>query len=211
MKDYHTALLTTGIGGVLDALDRCRSDDIEIAMPELTSIVPGLCNISAKSWRGGVYRAAIGISEKFCNRDLILLGCDTTFLGALAAIQHLGEMTILPPFCLDAVDVELMGRNAPTGLNVNVEEPGQIPIVSNDSVVLVFAFVAGGGYFLVEKTIAQMLGAIRGQQFTGDIVGILPMGGTPFYDRVSPWAQVPEKSFNYLCWPSEIESIPINL
>lgn len=212
MDAYRETLDVTGIGGLLDGIDRCTGEDRNIAIRETSRVVPDIASqISGRRWRVATFKFAITISAERGHVDLVLPGCDISLLEALAAVDHSGSVQILTPGHMSEKQVDDLRNNIPAGLVVSVLPPGIVPIISRNVAVLVTAFEAGGGYLLVEKEAARALGAIRGQQFTGDIIALLPLGNQAVHARPSNWQMVHRHQFNGLCHPAGFETITPNI
>ncbi len=208
MDAYRDTLDVTGIGGLLAGIDRCAGKDRSLAIREASRVVPDtVSEISARVWRVAAFKFAITISAERGHVDLVLLSCDLSLLEALAAVDHRGSVQILTPVHMSDRQVDDVRANIPAGLVVSVLAPGIVPIILRHVAVLVTAFEAGGGYLLVEREAARALGAIRGQQFTGDIIALLPLGDKAVHGRPANWQMVRRDQFSGLCRPADFESV----
>lgn len=212
MDAYKDTLDVTGIGGLLAGIDRCAGDDRSLAIRETSRVVPDtVSEMSARVWRVAAFKSAITISAERGHVDLVLPGCDLSLLEALAAVDHRGSIQILTPGHMSDKQVDDVRSNVPAGLVVSVLAQGIVPIVSRNVAVLVTAFEAGGGYLLVESEAARALGAIRGQQFTGDIIALLPLGDQAVHARPANWQMVRRDQFSGLCRPAGFETVTPNI
>ncbi|MDI3334800.1 hypothetical protein QKW60_00085 [Defluviimonas aestuarii] len=212
MDAYRDTLDVTGIGGLLAGIDRCAGNDRSVAIRETSRVVPDtVSEMSARAWRVAAFKSAITISAERGHVDLVLPGCDLSLLEALAAVDHRGSIQILTPGHISDKQIDEVRNNVPAGLVVSVLAPGTVPIISRNVAVLVTAFEAGGGYLLVEREAARALGAIRGQQFTGDIIALLPLGDQAVHGRPANWQMVRRDQFSGLCQPAGLETVTPNI
>lgn len=212
MDTYAETLIVTGIGGLLAGIELCGDDDRNLAIRDASRIVPEtVSEISAQVWNVAAFKFAITIFAELGHADLMLLGNDLSLLEALAAVRHRGPIQILTPSQTSSKQTEKIRMNVPDGLAVTVLQPGIVPIVPRHAVVVVIAFDAGGGYLLVEGEAARALGAIRGQQFTGNIVALLPLDDQAVHERPANWQMVRRDQFSGLCRPHGFEPITPNI
>jgi hypothetical protein len=212
MDAYAQTLSETGVGGLLSGIGLCDSCDRDVAISDASRIIPpAVARIPEREWKAALYKIAITLSSKRERARFALLGNDIVLLEALAAIGHLGEVQILASARVSTEQVSDIEKNVPRGVSVSTARPGVVPIIESDAIVTAIAFEAGGGYLLVQNDVAVTLGAVRGQQFTGDIVALLPLDDVAVHERLPDWRMVRADQFNQLCRPNGVQSIGPNL
>lgn len=208
MYAYRETLSIAGVGGLLAGLDQCADEDFELAIREISQIVPEVVSRTpARAWKVAMHKIAITLSADREYVDLVLLTNELFLHEALAAIEHRGLTQVLAPARVTPKQAANIERNVPEKISVEVVPPGLVPIIPTRTAVLAIAFEAGGGYLLVEGGAARALGAIRGQQFTGEIIALLPLHYVSVHERLADWQMVQRDQFSGLCRPDGFESI----
>lgn len=208
MDAFAETLSVTGLSGLLAALARVDPEDRDLAIEEFSRVAPlTVANIPVRRWNASLHKIAITLCAESDDADFLLLGNDLVFLEALAAIEHRGLTQILASPQVGSKQAIGIERNVPYGLPVEVLPLGLVPLVPATTAVIVIAFEAGGGYLLVEKHAARALGAIHGQQFTGEVIALLPLSDAPVHERPANWQMVRRDRFSAHSWPDGLETI----
>ena len=99
MYAYRETLSIAGVGGLLAGLDQCADEDFELAIREISQIVPEVVSRTpARAWKVAMHKIAITLSADREYVDLVLLTNELFLHEALAAIEHRG-LTQVPRTC----------------------------------------------------------------------------------------------------------------
>lgn len=212
MSEFQKALDTVGVGGVLWALRHCLPADLEIATSDAARVMPEtIARQTAQLWKLGIQKSVIMMMQERDIRRILLLGNDTAFLEALDAIEFFGGIEVLLPPHVSPDEVRKVAQNVPRGLDVAVLTPGLVPVLHAANTVIAIGFDAGGGYLMVDEAAARALGSIRGQRFTGDVIGLQPLSGVTVHERQINWQMVPRSQFTDVCDPEGLEPVIPNI
>lgn len=200
MYELQKALSTIGVGGVLWSLSQCPDAHAETVRRVATGSIPQtLVSISSKQWKLGVQKCLIGLMQERKFQDVLLLGNDLALLEAFAALEFEGKINIMLSPNLTSDEGRRVSKNVPKGLQVTVLAPGQVPVLSSSTTVVTIGIDAGGGYLMVDTAVARALGSIRGQRFTGNVIGMQPLKGVIVHERQANWQLVPVSQFTDIC------------
>jgi hypothetical protein len=208
MSEFLNTLDATGVGGMLMGLAQVDHRDLELATREASRVAPEtVIKQQAVRWKAAIHMTVINMTVECDVSKLLLLGNDLSLLEALAAIDFSGHIQLLLPARTTRALAHQTTKNVPAGLKVNVLSPGVVPVIEVGTTVAVIGFDAGSGYIMVEKATALALGAIRGQQYTGEVIAFLPLPDITVHERPPDWQMVHRDHFTGFYRPNGFEPV----
>lgn len=209
MAEFQATLDAVGIGGLIWGLAQCDDTDREQATSDASLVVPEtVVQQPAQRWRLSVQSCVIALVKAREVHRFLMLGNDLGVLEALQAIGFEGKTEVLLPPRVGSDVARKVARNVPAGLDVEVLTPGLVPVLDPATTVVAIGFDAGSGYIMVDDAAARALGGVRGQRFTGDVIGFLPLGEATVHDRhIGNWHMVRRDEFTDLCQPDGLEPV----
>lgn len=210
---FQHAQDTIGLSGVLkviDALD--EQDKVELEPDILRSVPNELIHEAPESVRLGLISAMSRLVRSAHSRQLVLLGTDTTLIEVTAGLQIDISLDVLTSPSLSSRDTAVVSNSMPENLRSVVHPAGVLPLdLPMTSTVIAVALRASEEQLLISDTAAQMLGALRGMRFLGDLHAISPFDDRYFTAPPRGWRTISNSEFRSITTPEYSLKFPARI
>lgn len=191
------ALQTVGLSRTHELIQNLSPNDKALLGEDLGEVFPQeLHNISVPLLRRSIIAAFAQLFHKDPGEELLFLGVELSCLEAIDLLSERTAVEVLTTANLSLADIKVLSECFPDTQRHEILPPGTFPIsVPASKTVVALALRASDQNLLVLDDTAQMLGALRGTRFLGDLHAIVPLENNQFTAPRRGWQSIPATEF----------------